>query len=228
MISTKDLAKEGTGSKGAKTISPGKWSVKINNVELVAPIYDKNAYHMVYNVEGPDMGPEFEGFFKDAKTQTGPRYKGQIGRVKSSYYAYNTTTLNNGTKIDRDQSILKAVYFACVATGNTAWFEEADGKYSTIEQFVKGFSDMISGTWVKMIIGGKEYTNKQGYTNFDLFLPKNNKDAYVMELSDAQPSKLMEFDSEKHIIKQKVEKVESFGDDNPFNDSSDSSLEFEL
>ena len=49
-----------------------------------------------------------------------------------------------------------------------------------------------------------------------------------MEGADAQPSKLMEFDSEKHIIKQKVEKVESFGDDNPFNDSSDSSLEFEL
>jgi hypothetical protein len=228
MISTKDLAKEGTGGKNAKTISPGKWTVKINSVELVAPVYDKNAYHLVYNVEGPDMGPEFEGFYIDGKNQTGPRYKGQIGRVKSGYYAFNNATLPNGTEIKRDQSILKAVYFCCVATNNTSWLEDVDGKFNTIEELVKAFSKVISGTWVKMIVGGKEYTNKQGYTNYDLFLPKNNKDSYVMELSDAQPSKLMEFNATEHIIKQKTEKVESFGDDNPFNDSSSDSLDFEL
>ena len=228
MISTKDLTKEGTGSKNSKTISPGKWTVKINSVELVTPVYDKNSYHMVYNVEGPDMGPEFEGFYIDGQTQTGPRYKGQIGRVKSSYYAYNDTTLKNGTEIKRDQSILKAVYFCCVATNNTSWLEEVDGKFKTIEELVRGFSKHISGTWVKMIVGGKEYTNKQGYTNYDLFLPKNNKDSYVMELSDAQPSKLMEFNEAEHIKRQKVEKVESFGSDNPFNESSSESLDFEL
>lgn len=228
MISTKDLAKEGSGSKNAKTISPGQWTVKINSVELIAPVYDKESYHMVYNVEGPDMGPEFEGFFLNAQTQNGPRYKGQIGRVKSSFYAFKDATLPSGVEIKRDPSILKAVYFACVATNNTNWLEEVDGKYSTIEQLVEGFSKMVSGTWVKMIVGGKEYTNKQGYTNYDLFLPKNNKDTYVMESSDAQPSKLMAFNPIEHIKTQKVEKVESFGIDNPFDDATTSSLEFEL
>ena len=227
MISTKDLGKENTGGGSLKTITPGEWTVKINKVELSVPPYDKDAYHMVYHVEGPDMGPEFEGFYINAETQSGPRYKGQIGRVKSSYYAYNNATLPSGVKINKEESVLKAVYFACVATNNTKWLDEVDGKYDTIDAFIKGFSDMISGTWVKMIIGGKEYTNKQGYTNYDLFLPKNTKTAYVMELSDAQPSKLMKFNEEEHVKKQKVEKVESFGDDNPF-DESTSSVEFEL
>jgi len=230
MISTKDLAKDnGSGKSTPKTINPGQNTVKINSVELSAPPYDLNSYHMIFNVEGADMGPEFEGFLVDPEKPTGPRYKGQIGRVKSNYYAYKDTTLPNGTQLQRDNQILKAVYYACVSVGKGSWIEEVDGKYATIEQFVKGFSAMISGTWVKMTVGAKEYQNKQGYSAYDLFLVKNEKNSYNMEAADAQPSKLIPFDAEKHIKKTKVEKVESFGDSNPFKDDAvNGDFEFQL
>lgn len=229
MISTKNLAKE-TGGSTPKTITPGQWTVQIHSAELTVPPYDTSSYFLSYNVEGPDLGPSFEGFLVDPSKPSGPRYKGQIGRVKSNFYSYKDSTLPNGQQVQRDNQILRAVYNACVAVNKASWIEEVDGKYATIEEFVKGFSKMISGSWVKMTIGGKEYNNKQGYTNYDLFLVKSEKNLYSMEAADAQPSKLIPFDAEKHIKKLKVEKVESFGEENPFtsSESGESTFEFQL
>lgn len=231
MISTKDLSQNESGnSKTLKTITPGEWTVKINKVELSTPPYDQNVYHLVYHVEGPDMGPEFEGFLLDPSKPNGPRYKGQIGRVNANYYGYKDAELPSGTKVKRDQQILRAIYNLCVAANKASWLDEVDNKYETIEQLVLGFNEMIKGTWLKMVIAGKEYENKQGYINYQLFLPKPDKGAYIMELPESQPSKLMKFNEEKHVKKIKKENVESFGNDNPFNDSSSDagSVEFDL
>jgi hypothetical protein len=64
-----------------------------------------------------------------------------------------------------------------------------------------------------MCIGGKEYLNKEGYTNYDLFLVRNQRGVYNMENNNVaeDQSKLIKFDSDLHIKKKKVDNVDSFG-----------------
>ena len=226
MISTKDV--QATSSSPKKTLSPGEHTVKINSIGLESVSYKAGAYHLIMNVEGPDMGPEFEGFLIDKDNQNGPRYKGQIGKVKFSYYPFSDGETKTGIKVNRDLSILRAVQQLCIAGNKLEWFEEADGKFATIEDFVKGANVIIAdGTLFRMCINGKEY-EKNGYINYDLFLPKSSKDAYALESASATPSKLISYNPELHIKKAKVETVTSFGDSNPFTSDSGTSTGFEF
>jgi hypothetical protein len=226
MISTKDV--QATSSSPKKTLSPGEHTVKINSIALESVSYKAGAYHLVLNVEGPNMGPEFEGFLVDKDKPNGARYKGQIGKVKFGFYPFSDGETKTGIKISRDLSILRAIQQLCIASNKLEWFEEADGKFATIEEFVKGANTVISdGSLFKMCINGKEY-EKNGYINYDLFLPKSSKDAYAMESASASPSKLIAYNPELHIKKAKVEVVESFGDSNPFKTDSDTSTGFDF
>jgi hypothetical protein len=78
-----------------------------------------------------------------------------------------------------------------------------------------------------MCINGKEY-EKNGYINYDLFLPKSSKEAYALESATATSSRLISYNPELHIKKVKVENVESFGDSNPFKTETDTSTGFEF
>jgi hypothetical protein len=226
MISTKDV--QATSSSPKKTLSPGENTVKINSIALESVSYKEGAYHLILNVEGPDMGPEFEGFLVDKDKPNGPRYKGQIGKVKFGYYPFADGETKTGIKINRDLSILRAIQQLCIAGNKLEWFEEADGKFATIEEFVKAASTIISDdTTFRMCINGKEY-EKNGYINHDLFLPKSSKDAYALESASANPSKLIAYNPELHIKKAKVETVTSFGDPSPFTSDSNTSTGFEF
>ena len=60
-------------------------------------------------------------------------------------------------------------------------------------------------------VGGREWENKEGYINNDLFLPRMSKDGIPIEALDKDPSRLVEFNKDVHIkpIKKKDD-VESF------------------
>jgi hypothetical protein len=220
MISTKDV--QATSSSPKKTLSPGEHTLKINSIALESVSYKAGAYHLMLNVEGPDMGPSFEGFLLDKDKPNGGRYKGQIGKVKFGFYPFSDGETKTGIKINRDLSILRAVQQLCIAGNKLEWFEEADGKFATIEEFVKGANVVLAdGTLFNMCVNGKEYESK-GYINYDLFLPKSSKDAYALESASASPSKLIKYNPELHIKKIKVENVESFGDVDPFAPASTS------
>ena len=226
MISTKDV--QATSSSPKKTLSPGEHTVKINSIALESVSYKAGAYHLILNVEGPDMGSEFEGFLVDKDKPNGARYKGQIGKVKFGFYPFSDGETKTGIKISRDLSILRAIQQLCIAGNKLEWFEEADGKFATIEDFVKAASTIISDdTLFNMCLNGKEY-EKNGYINYDLFLPKSSKEAYALESAAASPSKLISYNPELHIKKAKVETVASFGDTNPFTTGSDTSTGFEF
>jgi len=228
MISTQNIMTTSNSGGGAKkVITPGEWTVKINSVELFQAPYDQDTYFLVMNVEGPDMGPEFDGFYIDKDNPSLGKYKGQIGRVKTSYFGFKDGTLPSGEKIFRDQQILRTVYSLCTTAGKAKWLEEVDNKYGTMDAFVAGFSQMIKGTWMKMVIGGKEY-DRNGYTNYDLHLVKNTKTHYNIAAADSDGSNLIKFNPDEHIRKAKVETVSSFGDDDPFKPSPNGSTGFEL
>jgi hypothetical protein len=226
MISTKDV--QATSSSPKKTLNPGEHTVKINSVLLESVSYKAGAYHLILNVEGPDMGTSFEGFLVDKDKPNGARYKGQIGKVKFGFYPFSDGETKTGIKISRDLSILRAIQQLCIAGGKLEWFEEADGKFATIEDFVKAANVVIAdNTLFSMCINGKEY-EKNGYINYDLFLPKSSKEAYALESATATSSRLISYNPELHIKKVKVENVESFGDANPFKTETDTSTGFEF
>lgn len=227
MISTKDL-KSSEGTSLPKVIGPGNTEVKINSITLEAPVYDKNAYNLVMNVETrPIEG--FEGFYIDKNNPEKGRYEGQVGKVKTSEYAYKDGTTKTGISVSRDMDVLKALQNICRVVDKLNWMDENDSKHETIEDYVTAFNNdaPFKDVFVRMCVGGKEYLNKEGYTNYDMFLVRNQRGAYNMENANVADSKLIKFESDLHIKKKKVENVESFGS-NTVTTSSSVGSDFEL
>lgn len=197
MLSTKDMS-AGSG-KAKPVISAGNQELKINSITLNTPTYDESAYDLILNVESKPIGGEFEGFLVDVNNPNGPRYKGQVGRVKFSRYSFSDTTLPSGMEIERDSSILKALINLAENANKRAEVDSIQA--ATIEEFVTKASAILSGeTYYNFCIGGREWENKQGYTNLDLFLPKFMSGEVPFESIGEEPSRMITFDQSKHVI----------------------------
>jgi len=228
-LSTKDLVNENGGGGMAKTIAPGNHTLKINSVVLEDFQFIDGAKHLILNVETEPIDG-FEGFLIDKDDESKGKYKGQIGRVKASQYAFADGQTKSGIKIQRDRSLMMFLANLSKATGIMSWFEEQDNKFNTIEDFVKNFSNNapLKDKYLDFCIAGKEYENKSGYTAYDMWLPKaeNNKYAYGNEGSD----RILKYDEAKYLKKLEVKPVDNFGDDDddfptPGKTSSDFSLD---
>lgn len=228
-LSTKDLVNENGGGGMAKTIAPGNHTLKINSVVLEDFQFIDGAKHLILNVETEPI-EGFEGFLIDKDDESKGKYKGQIGRVKASQYAFADGQTKSGIKIQRDRSLMMFLANLSKATGIMSWFEEQDNKFNTIEDFVKNFSNNapLKDKYLDFCVAGKEYENKSGYTAYDMWLPKaeNNKYAYGNEGSD----RILKYDEAKYLKKLEVKPVDNFGDDDddfptPGRTSSDFSLD---
>jgi hypothetical protein len=228
-LSTKDLVNENGGGGMAKTIAPGNHTLRINSVVLEDFQFIDGAKHLVLNVETEPI-EGFEGFLIDKDDESKGKYKGQIGRVKASQYAFADGQTKSGIKIQRDRSLMMFLANLSKATGIMKWFEEQDNKFNTIEDFVKNFSNNapLKDKYLDFCVAGKEYENKSGYTAYDMWLPKaeNNKYAYGEEGSD----RILKYDEAKYLKKLEVKPVDNFGDDDddfptPGKTSSDFSLD---
>lgn len=220
-ISTKNIPTG--GSSTPKNLQPGNNVAKINDISLESFTFKEGAYHLTLHLEGTDRGPEFDGFFINKDRPDLGKYKGQVGKVKASEWAYADGETKSGIKISRDTEILKFISNLCKEIG-TNWLEQADGKYNTIEEFVKGFNQdkPFKDVWFNFCLAGKEYQNKEGYTAYDLFLPKYSKGGVPFEICDKVNSKVMKFNEAEHIKRKKVEPVAGF------DSSSAGSADFEL
>jgi len=217
MISTKDIEIKGSGDLISKVIEPGNTECTIKNIELTIPPYDSTAYNVVLDCEGPDMGEGFEGFFIDKDNESLGRHKGQVGRIRLSQFAFSNGETKSGIKIDRDMAMLRSLKSLCIELGCDGWLEQQDNQHDTIESLFTQFQQdkPFKGVVLRMCIGGKEYTNRNNYINYDLYLPRITKQGkpYESMSVSADMSKLLVFDAEKHIIPQKApQNVESFGD----------------
>ena len=231
-LSTKDL--QGSASV-RKTIAPGNITLKINSVKLEPFKFIENAYHLMLNVETEPL-KDFEGFLIDQENPETGHYTGQIGRVKANRYAYADGETKSGIKVERDRSILMFLKNLCkgLDVGSDSdrfgnWFGDQDGKHETIEEFVEAFNTEIQTgekVYLDFCISGKEYENKNGYTNYDMYLPRANRGEYAYGAVGSE--KVMKYNEKNHLIKLPVKDVESFGDDDitiPTNTSNDFSLD---
>lgn len=214
MISTKNIKESGSSSSVAKTLSPGNAVVKIYNIRLEATPYNKEAYNIILDVEGPSLGDTFEGFYIDKDDVSKGRHTGQVGRVKLTEYPFADATTPKGNVIDRDEEILKAVKNICKETDCMKWLDSQDEKHDTITSLVQQFNTdkPFEGKYLRVCIAGKEYQNKAGYTNHDLYFPKWSKEgiAYESASIDEARSRVVKYNPEIHIKKSKTQEVSSF------------------
>jgi len=214
--SVNDEAKEGT----PKTFKPGNISAKINSVKLESVKWKEGAYNLVMNLEGPDLGADFEGFQIDKDRPELGKAKGQVGKVKADKWPYSDGRTKSGIEIVRDDEILKFLKSLCRAIGKLDWFDAQDNKHDTIEDFIKAFDNdtPFKNVWLNWCICGKEYTGKTGYTNYDLYLPKPTKQGIPFEMEQVDSGKVFVFNPDVHVEKErKATQVESFGDSSSSN-----------
>ena len=169
---------------------------------------------MVLHIEGEEMGEGFEGFLIDKDNPEAGRHKGQVGRVKTSEWAYADGETKTGVQISRDIEILKVIKNLCSAIGAMKWYDAQDEKHPTIESFIEAFNSdaPYKDKWLELCIAGKEYLSKQGYTNYDMYLPKYSK-GMAPFIADGGEGHLMQFDPSVHIRKTEAKPVESFGEE---------------
>ena len=229
MLNTKDMS---AGSGRTKPVlDPGNHVVKINSISLDQTPYDADSYNIHLHVETAPVGGDFEGFFKDYNDQSQGRYEGQIGRVRISPFPFKDTTLPSGREIQRDQEILKNM----ITLGET--LEMRDGLDSieaeNIEDFMKECNNLFTenqkgSKFINMCIGGREWENKEGYVNNDLYLPRISKDGIAMEELDKENSRLLKFDRAVHVKALVKKDTPSGADTLPFKADSGSGSDFEL
>ena len=223
MLNTKDMS---AGSGRTKPVlDPGNHVVKINSISLDQTPYDADSYNIHLHVETAPIGGGFEGFFKDYNDQSKGRYDGQIGRVRISPYPFKDTTLPSGREISRDQEILKHMITLAETLDMRDGLDSIEAE--TIEDFMTECDRLMGGSkLINMCIGGREWENKEGYINNDLYLPRISKDGIAMEALDKENSRLLKFDRAVHV--KALVKKENSNDETPFKANSGSGSDFEL
>lgn len=223
-LSTTDLKEGGNGLP--KTIVPGNYTLKINNIILEDFKFIPGAKHIILNVETEPI-EGFEGFMLDKDQPELGHYAGQVGRVKGSQYAYADGTTKTGIKIQRDRSVLIFLQNLCKALDSNDWFVAQDGKHDTIEDFIAVFNEQapFKDKLIDVCIAGKEYEGKSGYTNYDMWFPKASKEGYAFA---AKGGKVLKYSDETYLTKMEVKPVTDFGDDDDLNIPTRAGSNFEL
>ena len=229
MLNTKDMS---AGSGRTKPVlEPGNHKVKINSITLDQTPYDTESYNIHLHIETEPIGDTFEGFFRDYNNQSLGRYEGQVGRVRISPFPFKNTTLPSGREINKDQEILKHM----ITLGETLGMRDSldSIEAETIEDFMKECNSLFTesekgSAFINMCIGGREWENKEGYVNNDLFLPRISKDGIAVEGLDKENSRLLKFDRAVHVKALVKKETTSDTDSVPFKANSGSGNDFEL
>lgn len=190
MLSTSGM-KAGSG-KEKPVIGPGNQVVKINSITFDVTPYAADAYNIILHVESEPMEGDFQGFLVDPNNPNSPRYAGQVGRVRFSQYAYKDAILPNGNEISRDTEVMKAMIFLSEQIGKRTELDAIQA--NTIEEFMTKCNSVLSGpTFLNVCLGTREWENKEGYINNDLYLPKLSKAGIPLEALGVENSRLITY-----------------------------------
>jgi len=206
-----------------KLIEPGNVIAKINNIIFEKAVFkkkdekDPDSWNIIFHIEGPDLGKDFEGFFIDYGNPAKGRHRGLVGKVKADEWPFKDGITKGGTKIERDKLLLRFLHNTCEALGLNSWLDEEDNKHDSVDSLIQKFctDGLYKDKWLRMCIMGKEYLNSKKFLNYDMAFPKFSKTNVPFELESvpASQSRVILFDPSTHIRKKKVESVESFGEE---------------
>lgn len=231
MLSTKNIP---SGSGKSKSILPGTHVVKINSISLDSVPYNSQALSLTLNCETEPI-EGLDGFYIDKEDQSKGKYLGQIGRVKGGQYPFADGVTKSGIQINRDRTILQFLQNLANELGFKEWFDAQDEKFNSIEDFVNALNTQApyKNKFFKATLAGREY-EKGGYINYDLFLPKFEKNGKPIQAVDsvesANNAPFIEFDASVHIKKltqkKNEETVSEFGANVPVTENVSKSFSF--
>jgi hypothetical protein len=200
-LSTKNVVSQSGGS--SKLIEPGNTMATVTKIELDQPVFlvKDDGFYLVLHLEGPDMGPDFEGFFIDKDNESLGRHKGKVGRVKYNKFPYRDGQTKSGIPVFRDADIVKALGNLLREMGDDVWLDAQDGKFNTIEELITALNQAkpYANKPLNFCIGGRQYLKQNGYTANDCYLPKYSKFAVPYESITASPSKLAVYNEADHL-----------------------------
>lgn len=221
-LNTKDIK---TGGGLPKLLQPGNTVCTIHSVKLQPFKFKPGGLELVLSLEGPAQGSDFEGFWINKDDESKGRHKGQVGQVKAGEWAFADGQTTSGIPVKRDDDILKFMKNLCTALGINKWLDDQNDKHDTIESLVAAFDNEkpFAGKAIEYCIAGREYLNRQGYVNYELFLPKFSKAGVPFGTS-----RVITFNPDEHIRKKKVEHVQEFGTENSTELSGGAAADFSL
>ncbi len=202
-LSTINLPEAGQGGGVKKTLQPENTVVKVNSLSLDKTPFTDESWNLNLHMEGEPL-EGFEGFWVDKQDESKGRHLGQVARVRASQYAYKDGLIGN-TQIFKDREILKFLKSFCEAMGNPQWLIDQNDRHDTIQSMIdqlnkdKPFKDV----WMNACLAGKTYI-REGYVNYDLYLPRFTAVQVPLEKKGTTPSKLIKFNEELHILKPKA------------------------
>tara|TARA_R110002074_G_scaffold262640_1_gene434775 strand:+ start:94 stop:801 length:708 start_codon:yes stop_codon:yes gene_type:complete len=196
MLNTKDMS---AGSGRPKPVmGSGNHEIRINSISFDRTPYDTEAFNIMLHVETKPVTGDFEGFYRDMNDQSKGRYDGQVGRVRMSPYPYKDATLQSGREVSRDQEVLKSMIFLSEQLGKRDELDSIEA--NTIEQFMVECNTILSNSeFFNACIASREWENKDGYVNDDLYLPRISKDGVPVEALGKESSRLLTFDKATHV-----------------------------
>ena len=159
--------------------------------------------------------------------QSKGRYEGQVGRVRMSPYPYKDATLPSGREVSRDQEVLKSMIFLSEQLGKRDALDSIEA--DTIEAFMTKASTLFANSdFFNTCIGSRQWENKEGYINDDLYLPRPSKDGVPVEAvdTDTTKSRLMTYDKSTHL--REIVRKETPAADSSFEVTKGSGSDFEL
>ena len=218
-------------SAGSGRVKPvmgsGNNVIRINSVTFDVTPYDADAYNIVLHVEGKPEEGEFQGFLKDVSNPEGPRYDGQVGRIRFAPYPYKDTTLPSGVEISRDNEVLKAMIYLSEVLNKRDELDKIEA--NTIEDFMVECNKLFSNSeFFNACIGGREWENKDGYVNLDLFLPRMSKDGIPLEALDKENSRLLTYNENDHLRRIQKKENTSTGSFEPAKTTVNAGDDFDL
>lgn len=204
-LSTKNMT-ERTG-RIKPVLDPGNHVIRINDITFDQTPYDTEAWNILLHVESEPVEGEFEGFLTDVENSKSPRYKGQVGRVRFTPWPFKDATLPSGREINRNVEVLYAMMDLAKALGleddlNNIEVDDHDpnDQVTPICDYMAECRKIFSNSdYFNACIGGREWENKEGYVNNDLFLPRKFKGLVPIEGCDVENSKLIVFNKDEHI-----------------------------
>lgn len=177
MISTKNVkdpeSVSGSGGGLKPILSAGNYFVAIRGIELRKDKnWEKYGDKLVLRLETEPI-PGLKGLPLDkAKPELGT-HTGQIGYVSYSRWGFSDYTAPDNSVFTRIDSLLVALKTICKELGILEWFDNANEKYATIEDFVVAFNleAPYKNIFFHAALYGREYLNGT-YLNQDLYFPK--------------------------------------------------------
>jgi hypothetical protein len=222
-----DLLESKSGGKGGKKIAPGNHVLKITSISTKEDERYPEKKYIYLNVETEPI-EDFEGFYIDNDQSKG-RHLGKIGKINANPFGYKDGTMPSGEPVTQQRSMFMFVINLCKTLGITEWAKEQNKKHADADSLINAFnaSAPFKDVYLEFCVGGQEWINAEGYTNYNLQLPKASNGKYAM--ASLEEGKCLKFDQATHIYvpKNKTIEVKNFGGDDDF-DIPKSSSAFSL